>query len=170
MPTYYPVRRMGITLDEQNFILKRLAQLKVEGEVLDVGCGNSLIPIQLSKLWKRKITALDIWDEFPLETAVKNAEEEGAQVEFLKIERPDLKLPLKDSSFSFVYSVMFVYNLRKHERESLFTEIRRVLRDGGTFLLVDPVIVRRERTELKGFKEISYREENALFYYLARKE
>ncbi|AWR98877.1 class I SAM-dependent methyltransferase [Metallosphaera hakonensis] len=169
MPTYYPVKRMGITLDEQNFILKRLVQMKPEGDVLDVGCGNSLIPIQLSKSWKKKIIAADIWDEFPLETALRNAQEEGANVEFLKIERPVLSLPLSNSSISFVYSVMFVYNLRKQERESLFSEIYRVLKEGGQFLLVDPVIVRKERKELGKFTEVSYREENALFYYLAKK-
>ncbi|MEM0113986.1 MAG: class I SAM-dependent methyltransferase [Metallosphaera sp.] len=169
MPTYYPVKRMGITLDEQNFILKRLIQFKTEGDVLDIGSGNSLIPIQLSKAWNKRIIAADIWDEFPIELAKRNADEEKASVDFIRIERPNLKLPFPESSFSFIYSIMFVYNLRKNEREALFSEIHRVLKEGGSFLLVDPVIVRKERKELKGFTETLYREENALFYYLAKK-
>jgi hypothetical protein len=64
---------------------------------------------------------------------------------------------------------MFVYNLRKEERQNLFSEVSRVLSDKGLFLLVDPVIVRRERRELVGFQQVSYQEENALFYLLSKK-
>lgn len=169
MPTYYPVRRMGITLDEEEFIARKLVQYGVGGEVLDVGCGNCLITIRLSKAWGKKIVAVDLWDEFPVELALRNAREEGASLEVGKIERPNVRLPFPDSTFSLIYSVMFVYNLRREERQNLFSEVRRVLRDGGLFLLVDPVIVKRERKELNGFQQLNYTEENALFYLLSRK-
>ncbi|QKR00465.1 class I SAM-dependent methyltransferase [Metallosphaera tengchongensis] len=169
MPVYYPVRRMGITLEEEEFIARRLQQISVDGEVLDVGCGNCMIPILLAKKWGKRIHAADIWDEFPMEQAMKNAKEEGVELTFMKISRPDIVLPFQDSSLEMVYSVMFVYNLRKEERQKLFSEVHRVLKKGGLFLIVDPVIVRRERKELVNFSEVSYREENALFYYLTRK-
>jgi SAM-dependent methyltransferase len=169
MPTYFPVRRMGITLDEEEFIARKLAQYRTEDGILDLGCGNCLITNRLSKTWGKKIVAVDLWDEFPMQLALQNAKEEGASIEVGKIERPTLRLPFPNGSFSFVYSVMFVYNLRKEERQNLFSEVSRVLSDKGLFLLVDPVIVRRERRELVGFQQVSYQEENALFYLLSKK-
>ena len=161
---FQPVLRMGITIDEEAYIAKKLSTM-VNGErILDIAPGNCLIPIYLSLTLNKEIYAVDDWRYFRKEDAEKLIKKYNARVSLFD-GLP--KLPFNDKSFSFIYTVMYFYNLKRDIMKAVIAEIKRVLDDHGVVLIVDPIMTRgkiRKEMEGENFKLLEYSEANALAF------
>ncbi|BCU70996.1 methyltransferase domain-containing protein [Stygiolobus caldivivus] len=163
---FQPVLRMGITVDEEAYIARKLAPVvdKVEDRVLDIAPSNCLIPIYLSVELGKEILAVDDWKYFKREDAEKLIKKYNANV---KLFDGLPKIPFGNESFYFIYSVMYFYNLKRDIMKIVVSEIRRILKTHGQVLIVDPIMTRgkiRKEMEEQKFKLIEYTENNALSF------
>ncbi len=124
--------------------LQKILKLKGSENVLDVGCGLGRISIGVAKLLTTgKVVGIDIWDKMELlgncpERAYQNADVEGVRdkVEFKT--GNILSIPFSDNSFDVVTCSSVVNNLHTEaERVNALKEIFRVLKPGGTLLLME---------------------------------
>ncbi len=157
-----PFRRMGVTIDEEIYFAKSLLK-DVESPrlVLEIGGGNCLVSEMLRRSGKaREVISVDTWEE---EITVNDVKSYAGGVNLVKNLFP---LPFRDESVDMVYSVLYFYNVKREARRELAKEIFRVLKANGKFILVEPEIVRNMRKDFAaaGFKEESYRSEQAVFF------
>jgi ubiquinone/menaquinone biosynthesis C-methylase UbiE len=109
--------------------------LPAEAEVLEVAPGPGFLSIELARRGMR-VTAVDISKTF-LDLGAKNARREGAEVRFFYGDAASLPLP--DASVDFVVCRAAFKNFTRPVEA--MSEMRRVLRSGGSALLID---MRRE--------------------------
>jgi ubiquinone/menaquinone biosynthesis C-methylase UbiE len=116
--------------------VKRAAGIKSTGNrVLDIGTGNGLMPIELSKArpeWQ--VTGIDISEEM-LKIARENALKAGLSGKINFQQASAAALPFSDGSYDIVVS-----NASLHLWEDplkIFSEINRVTAPGGCLLLWD---------------------------------
>jgi ubiquinone/menaquinone biosynthesis C-methylase UbiE len=113
-------------------------------QVLDVGCGSGLLVIAAAKrLSEGSAVGVDIWRSEDLsntdrEAALRNAMIEGV-AERVSVEEGDARqLPFGDATFDVVVSLNVLHNIAKREeREQALTEIVRVLKPEGRFVIAD---------------------------------
>jgi SAM-dependent methyltransferase len=125
----------------QNLLLDHLAWNGI-GEVLEIGCGNGAISIQLAKKYPHAVvTGVDTWGgqwEYAKSACEKNARIEGVgeRVRFEKASAA--KLPFPDGSFNAAVSNLTFHEVAdvKDKRE-LLRESLRVVRQGGSFAFQD---------------------------------
>ncbi|HET8672211.1 MAG TPA: methyltransferase domain-containing protein [Thermoleophilaceae bacterium] len=101
------------------------------GEVeraLDLGCGDGRL---ISELGARRLVAADV-SELALERARDRL---GPDAEFVELE-PDAPLPLEDSQFDLVLCAETLEHVR--DVQLGLSEVRRVLRPGGTLAVTTP--------------------------------
>jgi SAM-dependent methyltransferase len=124
-------------------LIKNLG-LKGDETVLDIGCGRGMFCIEIAKSIPRgKMYAIDLWSPKDqsgneMSTTMNNAK--NAQVlDRLQIQTADMRsLPFTDEQFDYVVSSLAIHNLSDEmERNKALSEILRVLRPGGTFVLLD---------------------------------
>ncbi len=116
---------------------KTLGQLNAkDGEsILDVGCGTgTFVILAKNALLKSKIVGLDP-DESVLKIAKKKAKINKLNVKFVKSGAENLPFP--DSSFNHVVSSLAFHHMPLEVKKKALSEINRVLKPKGTFLLVD---------------------------------
>ena len=102
-------------------------------EVLDVGTGPGLLPIAIyKKNPKLKVTGVDIAADM-IRIAKKNAETQGAEVEFVTANGENLPFP--SNSFGLVVSTGAMHHWKKPEK--VMNEIYRVVKPGGKALIFD---------------------------------
>lgn len=100
--------------------------------ILEVGCGNGYVAEQISNQLGVKLTCIDFCEEL-IEIA-KNRNLEN--VDF-KVGNA-LNLDFDDASFDFVFTERCLINLDSWEKQKVaLNEIRRVLRVGGGFLMIE---------------------------------
>lgn len=95
---------------------------------LDVGCGDGRLTAELSAL---KVSAVDV-SPVALERAQQRL---GPDAELLEVD-PDEPLPLEDSRFDLVLCAETLEHVR--DVQLLLSEIRRVLRPGGSLAVTTP--------------------------------
>ena len=100
---------------------------------LDIGCGNGALLYALSDRINSGI-GVDESGGILERARIKNAENE--HISFTKIDGP--VLPFPDDSFDVVTSLM---SFRYLDWDPLLAEIKRVMRPGGKFLIIDMVTV-----------------------------
>jgi ubiquinone/menaquinone biosynthesis C-methylase UbiE len=100
--------------------------------VLEVAPGPGYLAIELAKLGKFRIVGLDISKDF-VEIARRNAKEAGVQVEFQQGSVADIPFP--DNMFDFIICTAAFKNFK--EPFKALNQIYRVLRPGGTALIID---------------------------------
>ena len=105
------------------------------GHVLEIGCGNCLLPISLSRLKGIEAVGIDEWTEFPTREEanhyVKMFKADVALVEAL------IPLPSKDSSFDTVITFLIFYAMKRERRKEVVEETKRVLKPNSRFVMVD---------------------------------
>ena len=104
-------------------------------EILDVGTGTALIPIELCRRGMRcRVTAIDLAGEM-LQLAARNVREAGLEAR-IRLERADSKrLPYPESSFDVVMSNSIVHHIA--EPADVLAEMVRVVRMGGLLFVRD---------------------------------
>jgi ubiquinone/menaquinone biosynthesis C-methylase UbiE len=121
--------RMG---DFQEYAALAASYLGQGGSVLEIAAGPGYFCIELARLSDCKITGLDISDDL-VEIARANASEAGVKVDFIQRNASATQFP--DAAFDLVFCSWAVKNFM--EPVSVLGEMYRVLRPGGTALIVD---------------------------------
>ena len=133
-----PSKRKGVTVDEQVYYIKKVEGLNPTfgyGSVLEIGCGNCLLPISLSHLRGVEAVGIDEWTEFPTrEEANHYVKMFRADVTLVEALNP---LPFRDSSFDTVFAFLIFYAMKREKRREVVEEAKRVLKPNGRFVLVD---------------------------------
>ena len=108
------------------------AELPQGGDVLEVAPGPGYFAIEMAKSGDNRVTGLDI-SRTMVELARKNATEAGVEVDF---RRGDASaMPFADDSFDLLACSAAFKNFSEPHRA--LEEMYRVLRPGGTALLID---------------------------------
>ncbi|RRG18749.1 class I SAM-dependent methyltransferase [Weissella viridescens] len=119
--------------------------IKSDSQVLDLGTGHGLTLIKFADQLGSNggATGIDLWNSHDqldngnkqTEANVKNANLKC----FTNILTGDIRsLPFEDNSFDFVTSSFVIHNIKsKEERYKAISEAYRVLKQGGTLVIVD---------------------------------
>lgn len=126
--------------------------------VLDVGCGRGLMLIGAAKRLtsgEGSAVGIDLWQEKDLsgnrpEAALENARIEGV-ADRVEVRTADMrKIPFPDASFDTVVSASAIHNIySKTGRAEAIAEICRVLKPGGSVLIVDIRHIAQYAAELR---------------------
>lgn len=105
------------------------------GRVLDIGCGTGTMTRLMAKRAPRaEIIGLDP-DSQILAIARRKAQREKRDITYAQ--GTAQHLPFPDRHFSFVTSTLMFHHLKRHVKEGMLREVRRVLKPKGKFVLTD---------------------------------
>ena len=145
-----------------------LASLDLEGDeqVLDMGCGRGAVLCMVARLLPRgRAVGIDLWKTADQsgnspEATGRNAEAEGV-ADRIELRTGDMRaMPFPDGSFDLVISSLAIHNITDAAGRAKATdEAARVLRPGGTLLIVDISAMREyeERLRQHGLSELARR-------------
>jgi ubiquinone/menaquinone biosynthesis C-methylase UbiE len=120
-------------LEEMKEYAKEVAKhIQAGCSILEVAPGPGYLAIELARLGKYKIIGLDISKDF-VEIARRNAKEACVEVEFRQGSVADI--PFSDNTFDFIVCTAAFKNFK--EPSKALSEMYRVLKSGGTALIVD---------------------------------
>jgi SAM-dependent methyltransferase len=126
----------------QDLLLDSLVEWDGVGQVLDIGCGNGPLTIQIAKRYPQaEVVGIDLWGnawEYSKSVCDKNAEIEGVG-ERVAFERANASsLPFDDEAFDLVVSNLVFHNVRDvRDKKELIKEALRVVKKGGQFAFQD---------------------------------
>ena len=132
LPVYDPlVSLMGFDRARQGLITA--ANVQPGHHLLDIGCGTGTLVVKL----KRQFPAARVVGIDPDPKALRRARIKAAAVS-VELDRGFAdELPYKNESFDHVFSSFMFHHLEEQERENMLREVLRVLRNGGSFHLLD---------------------------------
>lgn len=126
---------------------KIVESLNLEGheKVLDIGCGRGLLLHELAKHLNQggKAVGLDLWRTEDLSNnqealTRQNAELEGVSDRVELVSGDMTSMEFDDNQFDVVVSSMAIHNVETDdERHKAIQEISRVLKPGGTLIILD---------------------------------
>ena len=119
------------TLFGEHWLEEKLANLCQTATVLDYGCGDGRAIPQYRAWGARRIVGVDISEVFIAEARSKY----GDLAEFHACDAQNLSM-LEDSSVDVIFGRAILHHL---DFVAAMTEVRRVLRPGGTALFVEPL-------------------------------
>jgi len=116
--------------------LARLAAIKAEDRVLDLGSGIGGPSRYLAKTFGCRVLGIDLTPEFCRVAAMLT--ERTGLTEKIQYQQGDaLEMAIADQSFDVVWSQEVAMNIA--DRDRLYAEIRRVLKPGGRYVFADVV-------------------------------
>lgn len=138
---YYDLLMKVITLGRERILRQmtvRLAPVRPEDRVLEVGCGTGTLSLAA---WKQagssgKVYGIDVAPEM-IAVARRKATRAGAEVDF-QVGSMD-HLPFPDDQFDVGLCSFMIFHVPEAVRRRGVAEIRRVLRPGGHLLIVDSI-------------------------------
>lgn len=103
-------------------------------QLLDIACGPGNLLLEINKKSpKAKITGLDIDPKI-----LKIAAQKTKDIQNIKLVKASAtELPFKDNSFDLVTSTLAFHHLDLKQKQKAFSEIKRILKPGGSFWLYD---------------------------------
>lgn len=134
LPLYDPIARlMGFDRAREELILQ--GNIKPDHNILDIGCGTGTFVVQL----KRRYPSAQIVGLDPDPKALVRAEKKikRAAVAVRLDEAFADELPYATGSFDRVFSSFMFHHLEEQEKKKTLTEVRRVMKPGGSFHLLD---------------------------------
>jgi ubiquinone/menaquinone biosynthesis C-methylase UbiE len=134
-PIYDAVLRW--VMQEENFkhALIRQAQIQPGQQVLDLGCGTATLTVMVKQAHpEAEVTGLD---GDPQVLQIGRAKAEKAGVALTLDQGMAYDLPYLEASFDRVLSSLMFHHLTTQDKQRAIQEVYRVLRPGGSFLIVD---------------------------------
>jgi len=137
LPLYDPfVSFLGFDRARQELISQ--ANIKPGQHILDVGCGTGTLGVLLKRQYSGvEVVGLDP-DPKALRRASTKLRRAGVSVQLDQGFADELRY--ERESFDRVLSSFMFHHLAGHDREKTLTEVRRVLKPGGSFHLLDFVV------------------------------
>ena len=126
----------------QDLLLDTLVEWDGVGQVLDVGCGNGPLTIQVAKRYPQaEVVGIDLWAtawEYSKGVCDRNAEIEGVAGRVAFERANAASLPFGDETFDLVVSNLVFHNVRDvRDKKELIKEALRVVKKGGRFAFQD---------------------------------
>ncbi len=134
LPLYDPMTKL-LGLEKARRVLLDQAALRPLSRVLEIGSGTG----SFSLLIKRRhpdveVVGLDP-DPKALVRARRKAERAGVSIQF--DQGYSGSLPYAEGTFDYVFSSMMFHHLKLEEKEKTLREVRRVLKPGALFAMLD---------------------------------
>ena len=134
LPLYDPLTKL-LGGERARRVLIDEARLEPGHRILDVGCGTGSLLLQIRQTFPGvEAVGLDP-DPKALARAKRKAERAGTTVRFDQGFADTL--PYADASFDRVLSSMMFHHVEAEDKEKMLREVRRVLKPGGSFHLMD---------------------------------
>ena len=116
-------------------VLLEQAKLAPGHHVLDIGCGTGTFAVMVKRLHPEvEVVGLDP-DPKALARAARKAKQEDRSIRF--DQGFSDRLPYPDASLDRVFSSFMFHHLPADQKEPTLREVRRVLRPGGSFHMLD---------------------------------
>ncbi len=114
-----------------------LHNLPTEPFILDIGCGTGIQTLELARISKGKIIALDNYQPF-LDILMKNAKKEGLDNHIIQKNRSMLEMDFQDSTFDIIWSEgsIFVMGFRNGLKKC-----HQLLKEKGYFVVSEVVLL-----------------------------
>lgn len=134
-PLYDPLLKWGMREETFKRRLVERAQIRPGERVLDLGCGTGTLTLML----KARYPAAEVTgvDGDPEVLAIARSKSAQAKVDVTWDQGLAFDLPYSDGSFDMVVSSLVVHHLAGTDKVRAFREVRRILRPGGRFHLLD---------------------------------
>ena len=134
LPLYDPFTRL-LGLDRARRELVLQAELQPRHRVLDVGCGTGSLAVLIKRVFPGvEVVGLDP-DEKALARAARKARRAGFAIQFDRGFSDALDYAA--ASVDRVFSSFMFHHLERNDKERTLREIRRVLKEDGSFHLLD---------------------------------
>ena len=106
-----------------------------KSKILDLGCGNGEVTIQLAKKYGCNIVGVDI-SGVRIENANKKLKGDSAVSSLVKFKKASATdLPFDKEEFTHLWSQATIYHV--HDKDKALSEVYRVLKKGGIFVFDD---------------------------------
>jgi ubiquinone/menaquinone biosynthesis C-methylase UbiE len=134
LPLYDPLVKL-LGGDAARTMLLDQAEIQPGHRVLDIGCGTGTLLVLL----KRQYPTVDAVGLDPDPKALARAKRKGERASVsMQLEQGfSDELPFPNKSFDRVFSSFMLHHLEHSEKEATLRDVRRVLKPGGTFHLLD---------------------------------
>ena len=134
LPLYDPFVKLLGGERVRNVMLEQ-AKLAPGHHALDIGCGTGTFAVMVKRLHPDvEVVGLDP-DPKALARAARKANQEARTIRF--DQGFSDRLPYPDASFDRVFSSFMFHHLPADQKEPTLREVRRVLRPGGSFHMLD---------------------------------
>lgn len=123
---------------DSNRVLSTI-ELKKGDTFLDAGCGDGYISLAASKIVgdEGKVYAVDVWEE-SINAFKEKIESENIKNIEAAVADITRKIPVDDESIDILYMGNVLHGfIENNEVETVMKEIRRVLKQGGSFAVVE---------------------------------
>ncbi len=134
LPLYDPMTKL-FGLEKARRVLLDQADLRPHSRVLEIGCGTGSFCVLIKRLHSGvEVLGLDP-DPKALARARRKAEQAGVSIQF--DQGFSDSLPYDERTFDYVFSSMMFHHLKLEEKEKTLREVRRVLKPGALFTMLD---------------------------------
>jgi ubiquinone/menaquinone biosynthesis C-methylase UbiE len=138
--SFFDLSRFDV--DGGRWFLGHMKQVMAAGEyrgrdLLEMGCGFGWDAATMVMMGARSVTATDILPSMidGMNESFDNMARRGVKLNVKGMVADACKLPFEDNSFDGAYSIEAVEHV--HDLDLMFDEVRRVLRPGGRFIIVN---------------------------------
>ena len=104
--------------------------------ILNIGVGLGVFSSYAARVWNAYTIGIDTSERF-LEVAKRRMSEAGVQRRVLLLHADGNRIPLRDGCVDAAISILTMHNLPLEKMLQVFRELRRVLVNGGRFVLVE---------------------------------
>jgi SAM-dependent methyltransferase len=142
----------------QDLLLDHVTGWDGAGEVLDIGCGNGPLTIEIAKRYPQaEAIGIDYWGtawEYSKSVCDRNAEIEGVAGRVAFQRASASSLPFDDEAFGLVVSNLVFHEVRNvRDKKTLIKEALRVVKNGGWFVFQDLFLWKRVYGEVDDLLE-----------------